>query len=616
MCRSSLILIFLFVESFCIAQKDSTYYYFDRTTPVTSIESRIKRSKNAIDKQYFSLVYHSKLRNTDSINIFLKEIEKSEILSSNLIPRFNYLKAYYYRIVDNDSLAYKFHHEALSSAFRIKDTLTILNALTGLAQSWDYNEENHYRLDYLNELEKASNTFDNNSFRIIHKLLKANYYLYRDNNNEAIKEYIKLTQSNFESRDSVILLNAYNNIGALYQENIGNSDSAIYYYRKKLDILASNKKFGFTKNYFDVYNNIARSYVSKKDYSNAKKYFKKADSLEKSENLLSSKLLINKNLAEVNEAIKNYEEGYYNLKNVIKLSDSLKEKEHQEKIADIIEKYDNEQLKSDIKQKETQQRNLWIGSSILIIILGIISFLIYKNTKRKQRIAEQEKALEIQKKEKLLKDQELNAIDAMIAGQEKERERLASDLHDSVGATLSAAKLQFDHLSQNKDKLEDLEEIFQKTGSLLDEAYTEVRAMAHLKNSGVIAKKGLLPAVKNLAKNASNTGGLTIEVQDFGLDGKLDGSLEITIFRVIQELITNIIKHAEASEANISITQHKEVLSIIVEDNGKGFNTRAINKNEGMGLANIEKRIEHLEGSLEVDSTPKKGTSILIDIPI
>ena len=219
-------------------------------------------------------------------------------------------------------------------------------------------------------------------------------------------------------------------------------------------------------------------------------------------------------------------------------------------------------------------------------------------------------------KEKILKDQELNAIDAMIAGQEKERERLASDLHDSVGATLTAAKLQFEHLSKNKDKLGTMDEFFNKTGILLDKAYSEVRSMAHLKNSGVIAKKGLLPAITTLAKNASVTGQLNIEVQDFGFDEKLDSMMEITIFRIIQELVTNIIKHSEGSEANISLTQHKEMLSIIVEDNGKGFDTRKMNSEEGMGLSTIEKRIEHLEGTLEVDSTPKKGTSILIEIPI
>lgn len=268
------------------------------------------------------------------------------------------------------------------------------------------------------------------------------------------------------------------------------------------------------------------------------------------------------------------------------------------------------------EQKEKQNRNIAYGLGGSLLSVSLIAFLLFKNTKKKQRIAEQEKELEIQKTEKILKEQELTTIDAMIEGQEKERQRLASDLHDSVGATLSAARLQFDHISKNKDNLGKLNELFEKTGSLLDDAYNEVRSMAHLKNSGVIAKNGLLPAVEKLAKNASGTNKLKVEVEDFGLEDRLENTLEITIFRIIQELVTNVIKHANASEATISITQHQDSLNIIVEDNGKGFDAQKFQQKEGMGLSGIERRIEHLEGTLEVDSTLGKGTSVLIDIPL
>ena len=158
--------------------------------------------------------------------------------------------------------------------------------------------------------------------------------------------------------------------------------------------------------------------------------------------------------------------------------------------------------------------------------------------------------------------------------------------------------------------------MFQKTGSLLDEAYNEVRSMAHVKHSGVIAKEGLLPAVEKLARNASLQQSLQVEVQDFGLTERLEPSLEISIFRMIQELVTNIIKHANASEATIAITQHENSLNIIVEDNGKGFNATKFQQKEGMGLSSIERRVEFLEGTLEIDATPGKGTTILIDIPL
>jgi hypothetical protein len=132
-----------------------------------------------------------------------------------------------------------------------------------------------------------------------------------------------------------------------------------------------------------------------------------------------------------------------------------------------------------------------------------------------------------------------------------------------------------------------------------------------------MAKNGLLPAIRKLAKSASLTNQLTIEVQDFGLTERIDNSLEITIFRIIQELVTNIIKHAHATEANISITQLDKKINIIIEDNGRGFNARKVLlKDNGMGLKSIEKRVEHLEGIMDVDTTFGKGTNIIIDIPV
>ena len=101
------------------------------------------------------------------------------------------------------------------------------------------------------------------------------------------------------------------------------------------------------------------------------------------------------------------------------------------------------------------------------------------------------------------------------------------------------------------------------------------------------------------------------------MDQRLEGSLEIAVFRIIQELVTNIIKHAEATEASISLTQHEDAINVVVEDNGKGFKAGKLSNNSGgMGLGSIEKRVEHMEGQMEVDSTPGKGTSVIIDIPL
>ena len=118
-----------------------------------------------------------------------------------------------------------------------------------------------------------------------------------------------------------------------------------------------------------------------------------------------------------------------------------------------------------------------------------------------------------------------------------------------------------------------------------------------------------------MAATTSASNQLQIEVIDHGLDQRLENSLELTIFRIVQELVTNIIKHAEATEAAIHITNHEDSLNIMVEDNGKGFDTKAIAKQHGMGIHSIDKRIDNLGGTVTIESEINKGTTVIIDIP-
>lgn len=264
------------------------------------------------------------------------------------------------------------------------------------------------------------------------------------------------------------------------------------------------------------------------------------------------------------------------------------------------------------KGKKTRMLNIAIGLGIMLILGFFIGLLLYRNGQRKHQIVEQQKEIQKQKVESLLREQELISIDAMIAGQEKERTKVANELHDDLGSLMATVKLHFDNVKVNQK-----DPALKNAQRLLDEAYQKIRGMAHSKNSGVIANQGLLPAVKKMAKTISETNALDIIVEDFGLGERMENSLELTIFRIIQELVANIIKHSDASKATIQFTQHDDKLNIIVEDNGKGFDISATKRSKnGMGLGTIEKRIEHLEGSFTVDSILGKGSSILIDIPV
>lgn len=267
------------------------------------------------------------------------------------------------------------------------------------------------------------------------------------------------------------------------------------------------------------------------------------------------------------------------------------------------------------REKVRDTRNMLGGSVLLIVFISITYYLVQKNTKRKQLLAESEKDLERQRVVSLLKEQELVSIDAMIAGQEKERQRLANELHDDLGGLLASIKLHFHTLLDNEDT--ESNKKFEKTDSLINEAYDKVRAIAHAKNSGVIAKEGFLRSLEEMADKVSIANNLTVTVIEHGLDERLENSIELSLFRIIQELITNVIRHSNATEANIHLTKHDDTLNIMVEDNGDGFDSSGITlKSGGMGIRSIDKRVAFLNGTMNIESEVGQGTTVIIEIPL
>ena len=342
------------------------------------------------------------------------------------------------------------------------------------------------------------------------------------------------------------------------------------------------------------------------------------DSLKNQQSIFTNtryKLSITQFLKEGNQSLKNFENAFKYQQIENQLKDSLDLINQDLKFAEIKAQYDTSEKEKQLlieQQKKVKNRNIAFGLGGSLALSSIIAFLLFKNTKRKQKLAEQEKELETQKLTTVLKEQELTAIDAMIEGQEKERQRIANDLHDDLGGLMATVKLHFNALKEKQTP-----ELYTKTNQLIDEAYEKVRTVAHAKNSGVIAKQGLLKAINEMAENVSASNKIAIEVIDHGLENRLENSLELTIFRIIQELITNTIKHSKATEVTIHITNHEESLNIMVEDNGIGFNPSQITKtNKGMGISNIDKRVEHLDGSMTIESEKEKGTTIIIDIPL
>ena len=156
---------------------------------------------------------------------------------------------------------------------------------------------------------------------------------------------------------------------------------------------------------------------------------------------------------------------------------------------------------------------------------------------------------------------------------------------------------------------------FERSMDMLDSSIKEMRRVAHNMMPEALVKFGLDTALKDFCTDINNSGALKVTYQSIGLEGVvIDQTVAITIYRIVQELLNNTIKHAQASEAIVQITKDGPGLSVTVEDNGKGFDTTILSNSRGIGWTNILNRIEFLKGKLDIQSSAQSGTSVHIEM--
>ncbi|MCP3929249.1 MAG: tetratricopeptide repeat protein [Bacteroidetes bacterium] len=319
-----------------------------------------------------------------------------------------------------------------------------------------------------------------------------------------------------------------------------------------------------------------------------------------------------------------------NYKNYITFRDSLFDEKTNTAIAEIETKYETEKKEREILALEREndkkalalQRTKNITFSIiglLVLIATVIGFS-YRNAKQKRKAAqllrEKDKQLHESELEGMKQKSELRAMNATLDGQEQERKRIAEALHSSMGSLLSALKLHFSSLVEKTNLANSSEkQLLHKTFELVDEAADTNRKIAHRILPPVLMRFGLTVALEDQIEKLSSPG-IKAGINVFGLENRLPENLELMLYRSIDELLNNILKHAHATEITLQITELEDQLNIIVEDNGRGFDYDPANPNYGMGLNNIQARVKHLGGSFEIDSSAGNGTSVILNIPL
>ncbi len=313
-----------------------------------------------------------------------------------------------------------------------------------------------------------------------------------------------------------------------------------------------------------------------------------------------------------------YRSAVAHLELCMQYNDSLIRKKYSDELANLHVAFDSEKKDAKIKLQDANIRRQRIGliaGGSVMLLLGVMSLVLMVNLRQRRQLAEKERRLHEQQVNDLMQQQEIRALDAMMEGQEKERKRVAKDLHDRLGSMLSAIKLQFGALESKVEQVQrEQKSQYDHVFGMLDDAVSEVRRVSHDMVRGSLAQFGLRGALEDLRTALMVPGKLEVEMNLFGLDGRLDQKVEIGVYRMIQECVNNAMKHSRADQLSISVTHSAALLNIMVEDNGVGFDPNAIK--EGMGLGNLRQRAEDLNGLVGFDSRPGHGTTVNIDIPL
>lgn len=347
----------------------------------------------------------------------------------------------------------------------------------------------------------------------------------------------------------------------------------------------------------------AEAYLQMKDYKKAEAYCKKALAVAIAYNIREHVYEGHRILAAVYGQSGQHKKAYEEQLRFQQLKDSIMNEDVERNKQQLQTRYEVAQKDKSLAQKQlqiTQQQRRLGQNRILIlatmvgaVLLAILFFFVYRNYSNKQRL--------------LLKDQELSQLKAMIKGEEKERGRIARELHDGIGGMLVAINMNLgiikrDHPETGLDRIE----------GMLDDAGREVRKTAHNLVPDVLEKHDLLDALALYCAKINDAGILQIQLQCDETLPQTDAVTALILYRIIQELVQNIVKHAGATQAGIHILQYEDKLAITIEDNGKGFDPAAAQG--GIGLNNVRHRVNALQGEVNISASPGRGTTIHIEL--
>jgi signal transduction histidine kinase len=273
-------------------------------------------------------------------------------------------------------------------------------------------------------------------------------------------------------------------------------------------------------------------------------------------------------------------------------------------------------LADNAELKQRQQLILLLLMALLLVVLVLVWFTFRQRLRHQEVLNKQAEQIHEQEIQEIISRKEIETMNAVIETQENERKRIAADLHDHVGSLLASVKLQFKGVQSAIGESEpQLIEKLQQASGMLDSATNDIRRISHNLDSDVLNRFGLAAALNDLCSHLKNAAGLEITFTSHYRKNALPNKAEMPLYRCAQELITNAIKHAKANTIEVQLNQLDDTVNLMVSDDGVGFDLNSVDLTKSLGWRNMKSRIEHLKGTLHIDSNPQHGTTVIIELP-
>jgi signal transduction histidine kinase len=506
--------------------------------------------------------------------------------------------------------AVKYYINAIKSFEKLKDSSSTAISYQNLAAI--YTQYKNEKLEFF-YLKKAEQFFKKNDFMnkgLLYSDIGLGYLRY-DKFTEALT-YFKKAERLLEKTDNKELkFYVVRNFGEYYRLS-KNYQKAISYYNSALK-LADNS--------IDIVRKCDLLYITSEVHLQVKNYTKAIElasqSLEISKKIKSKELEYKslKKLSSAYNKINLPQKAFDALEKSYLIKDSVFSDEHLKETALLQTQFETEkkdksiakqqvQLKKQeldlIKSQKEKQLYFTVSMTLILIIIGIWYFFKQRQKyKNKEIIA-------------LHQQQEISKLEALIDGEENERRRIAQDLHDGLNGDLSAIKYRLSTLEESGLSAIDSENLI-KVINMIDDSCAQVRSISHNLMPTSIIDFGLVETIEQYCAKINSSQSIDFDFQYFGTVIVLPKKVETVIYRIVQELINNTVKHSAATKAMVQMNYHEKELFITVEDNGIGFDTTT--KKNGIGLKNVASRVDFLKANLEIEST-EKGTSfnIIIDL--